>query len=432
MRESILHYFWKTKKIGPFNLTGTKGEQIQILNYGYHNHQSGPDFLEASIQIDKKIWYGHVEMHNNSSDWNKHKHHDDEKYKNVILHVVFNDDAQIKTYQGQPICCLELQKFISKRSIKQMGEILNSSKAIPCENHLAEVEPIRWFDLKDKLSVERLEERFIKIEKIHQQKRSDFEQTCFTWLTQYFGSSSNKKALEMLGHSLHWKHLYQSYGNVLQCEALILGQAGFLEKNKNQNNYYNQLWNQYAFLKKKHKLSPTKVQWNYMRIRPSGFPEFRLAQLATIYANNGLMFDRIKSADSLKEINQIFRFSPSIYWEDHYYFDKEGKKRNTIIGDQFLKKIIINAVIPIRYFYGKKTGNNKMQSSAIAILEQLPAEKNKITRLWSNLGIQAENAFDSQSLIQLKQKHCDKKKCFNCAVGHAILSKNEVFEEVEP
>ena len=39
----------------------------------------------------------------------------------------------------------------------------------------------------------------------------------------------------------------------------------------------------------------------------------------------------------------------------------------------------------------------------------------------SSIGILAENAFQSQSLLQLKKEYCDAKKCLQCAIGTFLL-----------
>ncbi|MEI9911467.1 MAG: DUF2851 family protein [Bacteroidota bacterium] len=60
---------------------------------GQYNTHQGPDFTDAKIKIGDTTWAGTVELHIKTSDWNKHNHQTDSKYKNVILHVVWEDDG---------------------------------------------------------------------------------------------------------------------------------------------------------------------------------------------------------------------------------------------------------------------------------------------------------------------------------------------------
>ena len=74
--------------------------------------------------------------------------------------------------------------------------------------------------------------------------------------------------------------------------------------------------------------------------------------------------------------------------------------------------------------YGSVKGLEEYKNKAVAILESVPPEKNNIVRKWEQTGIKAENAFFSQSLIQLKNKYCNKKRCLNCEIGNRIITFN--------
>ena len=95
MKEDLLHMVWKMKKFDFGDLRTTKDEPISIINFGNHNHDSGPDFLNAEINIGHTKWFGHVEIHVKASEWTQHKHQHDPNYNNVILHVVYEHDVEI-------------------------------------------------------------------------------------------------------------------------------------------------------------------------------------------------------------------------------------------------------------------------------------------------------------------------------------------------
>jgi hypothetical protein len=54
-------------------------------------------------------------------------------------------------------------------------------------------------------------------------------------------------------------------------------------------------------------------------------------------------------------------------------------------------------------------------------LEQLPSEENSIIKKWQKLGVESRSAFESQALIQLKNKYCEQKKCLNCQIGVKLV-----------
>ena len=94
MKEDFLYYLWENRLLKG-SLTTDQGKTVEIIHPGYRNKDSGPDFLEAKIQIGNELWAGHVEIHIKSSDWNRHGHQHDKAYRNVVLHVVYEYDTPV-------------------------------------------------------------------------------------------------------------------------------------------------------------------------------------------------------------------------------------------------------------------------------------------------------------------------------------------------
>ncbi len=61
---------------------------ITIINGGKRNKHEGPDIKEVILIINDKVVKGAVECHICTSDWYAHKHHQNQAYQSVILHVV--------------------------------------------------------------------------------------------------------------------------------------------------------------------------------------------------------------------------------------------------------------------------------------------------------------------------------------------------------
>lgn len=61
---------------------------ITIINPGKLNKNEGPDIKDAILIIDGEMKSGNIECHINTSDWFKHRHHQNINYDTVILHVV--------------------------------------------------------------------------------------------------------------------------------------------------------------------------------------------------------------------------------------------------------------------------------------------------------------------------------------------------------
>jgi hypothetical protein len=90
-----------------------------------------------------------------------------------------------------------------------------------------------------------------------------------------------------------------------------------------------------------------------------------------------------------------------------------------------IDNIFINTVVTVLFAYGHYNKNNSYTNKAVQWLEEITAEKNVITKGFTQLRIANKNAFDSQALIQLKNEYCNKKRCLNCAVGNKLLKNME-------
>ncbi|MEO5581983.1 MAG: DUF2851 family protein, partial [Saprospiraceae bacterium] len=91
------------------------------------------------------------------------------------------------------------------------------------------------------------------------------------------------------------------------------------------------------------------------------------------------------------------------------------------LGKQTIQHIIINTVSPLLFAYGMYVDDNIYKDKAVQHLTQLPAEKNHITAGWASLGWKADQAMQSQAMIQLKNNYCNEKRCLNCSIGHQII-----------
>jgi hypothetical protein len=89
-----------------------------------------------------------------------------------------------------------------------------------------------------------------------------------------------------------------------------------------------------------------------------------------------------------------------------------------------MENILINTVVPVLFAYGHYLNEDKYKQRALAWLEEMAAEKNSITKMFATTGLQIKSAFDSQSLIQLKNKYCNYKRCLECSVGNNILKRS--------
>ncbi len=422
MTEEFLQYIWKHALFDRSLLMTTEGMSIEIVRSGFHNSDAGPDFFNAQIRIDDTLWAGNVEVHIKSSDWIKHKHQNDGAYNNVILHVVWENDKDIKLQGGFIIPALQLKDFVQQDIYKKYEELKSSSKSIPCESEIQKVNQMTLTLWLDRLVAERLERKTNLISSNLDKNINDWEETFYRLILRTLGNPLNSEPFERLAGILPYKMIHKHRANIIQVEALLLGQAGFLE-GVFKDEYVIRLQNEHQYLKHKLNLTPmSKSEWKFMRIRPPQFPTIRLAQLAAVINSQEHLFREAMEADTEFDIIKLFSIKPSVYWLTHFQPDKLSARKAGAIGKSTIEILMINAVIPIMFIYGKNTGKDEISEKALDILHIIKPEKNHVIKKWESIGIKAADAYESQALLQLRKEYCDLRKCVNCAIGHQLMN----------
>ncbi len=421
VKEDLLQYVWRTKQLSLDELFTTDGEKVDIFHFGYLNSHAGPDFSQAKIKINDTLWVGNVEMHVLSSMWNTHGHNNDPAYDNVILHVVYEEDKEICRKDRSKIPCIELKDRILPKIKSNYGKLLQNDYWVPCEKliNLVPQEKIQfWWH---HLLVDRLERKTNDIKDILAINRGDWEETTFVLISKYLGGKVNSLPMELLARSIPVTTLYKNRNNLLTVEALLFGQSGMIQS-AFKDEYPSKLKKEYSFYQKKYSLQPINpVAWKFGKMRPANFPTIRIAQLADLLYQQEFLFRKIIEAHDGLTIKSIFAAEASFYWNNHYRFDKESKSRVKKLGDGFIDMLSINVVAPLLFTYGMMTGEEKYKNKALHLLQEIPPEKNNIISRWKSLSVTPKNAYDSQSLIQLKQQFCRHQKCLHCAIGNHIM-----------
>ncbi len=419
MTEDFLHYIWKFKLFDFTDLHTQHKEKVRIINAGEHNTHAGPDFFNAKIKIGKTTWAGNVEIHTKSSEWFKHHHQKDKAYKNVILHVVFEND--LNGSDNMPT--IELKNIINSNIHRNYLSLIQSSSRIPCQNHIHTIDEFYIKSWLDRLVIERLERKTASILSSLKMNHNNWEETFYQFLARNFGLKINAEPFELLAKSLPVKVLAKHKNNLHQIEALLFGQAGLLNR-KFKNEYPNALKKEYRFLQKKFSLKPIELHlWKFLRLRPANFPTIRIAQFAQLIFQSSHLFSKILECKTVKELDKPFNINTSAYWDTHYNFDTPSTNKKKKLGKTAVNTIIINTIIPFLFIYGKQKANNAYQKKALQLLENIPSENNNIIKNWQQLKVRTKSAYDSQALLQLKNEYCNNKKCLYCVIGNKILTK---------
>lgn len=423
MNESFLHYVWQFQYFNKQNLSTETGDAIQIIKTGSLNTNAGPDFMNARIRIGEMEWVGNVEIHINSSAWYEHKHDLDQAYENVVLHVVWKNDKPVKRNDQTLMPTLELKDRVDEKMLLNFRKLVNSPESIPCERNFARVSELIKLSMMERALVQRLQSKASIVLETWNRTINNWEETCYRLLAKNFGFKVNAEPFSQLAATLPYRILLKHSDKLVQIEALLFGQAGFLDKHYDDP-YYKVLSREYSLLCNKYQLSDSKMnkaQWKFLRLRPANFPTVRLAQLASLLFHNKNLFSKILSATSFKAVYNLFTIRQSEYWTHHYQFSQHAKEGEAGLGDESIYNIIVNSVVPLLTAYGKFNDEQTFIDRSVEFLQQIPSEKNSITKKWNHLGMESKTSFDSQALIELYNNFCLKRRCLMCTIGSSLI-----------
>jgi len=420
MKEDFLHYLWQFKKFDTLNLKTFNGEEITIVNVGQHLQLAGPDFFNAQIVIGNQKWAGNVEIHLKSSDWYVHQHERDAAYENVILHVVWEHDTEIFRSNNTEIPVLELKKYVDAATIANHHALMTPKSWIFCEKQLKEINEFTLNNWQERLFFERLERKSKPIFDLLERTNQDWEGVLFCLLAKNFGLNTNGEIFLKIAQSTPFSMIRKESFEVENLEALLMGTAGLLDLEK-EDNYFKDLKFRYFYLLHKYQLEKRTFEpVQFFKHRPDNFPTIRLSQLANLYHAQQNLFSKISTLNAVKNIYEIFNVSASNYWQNHYQFDKESPTKKKKLSQSFVDLIVINSIIPLQFAYAKSQGK-EISEDLIQLLNEVASEKNAIIDKFTFFGIKSKSAFDSQSLLQLKNEYCNKSRCLECVIGMELL-----------
>jgi hypothetical protein len=376
MKEDFLQFIWKLKRFDHSNLTLKDGRKIIISRYGEFNaNENGPDFLNAQITIDSISWFGHIEIHTKSSHWFTHKHHNDNSFDNVILHVVWEHDKEVH-YSSDTIPVLELKNRIVPSTLANFESLKIQHSVFPCQKLIKGLDSMFLTQMISSSFVARMERKLITYMYIE-----EFE-LLYRLLAKSFGGKSNQYSFEYIAEKL-------PYSLIRQMDT---------QKQKLAIHSYKTL------LTKETKKSLAVPYFKRKGMRPQSNPEIRIEQFIKCLK----LIEDLKTYLTLEAREFIFCFRKSI------------TKLEPKLSFTMQNHILINTIIPYFFILGKST--IQYRQKALEIAEILPPEKNNIVDQMKLLGFSVKNSYDSQAVLEIYNEFCQKKKCLNCVVGSKIIN----------
>ena len=400
MKEEFLHFVWRTQSFAQLPLTTTDGHVVHVEYPGFLNRHAGPDFMDARVQIGDVLWCGPVELHLKSSDWLLHRHTGDPRYDNVILHVVYEMDKQIPA--NVPI--LELKNHIIEGQWKTVQQWKNVQDHIPCGGNFGDLRSVVRTNWMNRMAVERLEKRVSEWRSRSMELNGDLLQLFYEKFFRAFGFGLNGELFEQVAARFTFRNSLRLIDEPELLKVVLLQMFGFeVAKSKAV------VWKKaYALIEANQWNAIAPEALNTGKIRPKRSNKVRIEQLADELPQISLWWNMIFNKAEMKE------------WKLELY--KKGKM------NPLFAHLAVNVFAPLLFFLHERKMDESYAERALELLELIPLEDNRITRLWKIHDVVGTNALESQGLIHLYGMYCESRKCLNCALGAEKLKRDEFTE----
>lgn len=295
-----------------------------------------------------------------------------------------------------------------------MGVLDNISA---CATYLRDMEVEERTRLFERLFKERANIKRDSIMRTYKEVGEDWNQTLYTLLLKYLGSTHNGGAMEQLSRVVTYSMVAKERGALLNIEAILLGGAGLLDL-YTEDSYIRALKDEFEHLRVKYNITPLPAEvWRLHYIYPNTHPTLRLVQFAASVHKEALSFAAATECRTRKDVHKILSGAASEYWLEHFAFDKAGVTASAHIGTFTNDLIGINVIIPILIANGIYMEDSELISRALTLAKNIPAEDNRYIKMWQTHATPiAISAIDSQALLHLHKNYCESNLCKACLV----------------
>ena len=285
-----------------------------------------------------------------------------------------------------------------------------------CATYLGDISAEERTQLFERLFKERVNVKRENIMRTYNEVDKDWNQTLYTLLLKYLGSTHNGEAMAQLSRVVTYSMVAKERGALINLEALLLGGAGLLDLYA-EDSYIRLLKEEFVHLRAKYNITPMAAEaWRLRSIYPSTHPTLRLVQLAASIHKQSLSFTTATECRTRKDVHQMLSGAASEYWLEKFAFGAAvnvsahiGSFTNDLLG--------INVIIPLLVANGVYMENRELISRALTLAKNIPAEDNRYIKMWQTPTAPiAISSIDSQALLHLHRAYCENNLCRACLV----------------
>lgn len=301
--------------------------------------------------------------------------------------------------------------------------LLRGSKSYHCGHYLHALDSIQYTKILEDLENERINRKSKEIIDMISYRKFNWNKILLMHILRTVSDRANKLNYMELGFMVNDTAFDRERESLFNLETLLIYPSGLLDTLPNDN-FVQSVRHNGEMLYKKYNLDLLPpISWT--PISSIKHPIIRLSQIAHLYHNNEMLFNRVINCRNRNDVMNLFSgVGSSAEWCK--YFSRE----HSSIGVMKSDLMAINLVITILYAYGTYFSNDDMVYSAFEMLESLPAESNSYIDGWRKRGIVPRNAFDTQALIQLRAEYCLRRRCPECPVAKHMCSLSSIINRL--
>jgi hypothetical protein len=384
--EHLLHWLWQNRYLSNKNLFTSKGDRVIIHHPGYHNKTDGPDFTNARVTIGKLKWLGDVEIHWNAEDWLKHRHGDDPKYNQVILHVVFSPTAasEVHRHDQTSIPTLSIQPCLTE-PLQYFFHHYLQPNVLPCTGNLAKI-PIKviqkQFDEAHRLYFEQKVNDLLQFYNASLPISKAWNRALAIALFDCLGISHNREPMAELARKLLEE-------DIMDCEI---------------ENFITYSLRTAAIEPKK---PEADFNWTRKGSRPANHPKNRIRQgcymIYFIYRQEFNWWLKTEIKEAFSQMLQHVNSTPGI-----------GKQQS---------EVLLGTVwIPAFYLLGELTGTKRLTSGAVDEWNKHRSSlPDSIKKIFLQSGMPPETFQNKLGAVHQHRTFCSPKKCQECKIFQHII-----------
>jgi hypothetical protein len=463
--EKLVRCLWFDQRWRPAPLRTLDGREVIVHSPGRWNLQAGPDFQQANIAFADGIRHrGDVEIHRYASGWTAHRHHLDERYNTVILHVFLWNDRQAPEVQradGQLVPQVALEHLLPRPLAAYQADIVLEDYPYKtahghgqCYETLQRLGPQEAGEVLDRAGDTRLQQRVWRWSR--RESEVGLVQVMYEAVLRALGSTGHRQHFQALARAVSWDALQRCLEGIplqdrgLAAEALLLGIAGMLSYNMCTCETADAETRQYVMaLQEYWHTFPADIQqcawqdmnWRQPHVRPANTPERRLAGMAQILAHyhGTSLFDaavalcHTRDRDSAARPGRTLGYAlarlldvPTVsYWTRRAHLGGHMRKGQRLIGTQRARTVVIDAMLPVLILYAQHSTDAALCEDLLACYRTAPLlPDNHVLRYMHHrmlgndpalLGL-VTGARQQQGLLQLFADFCgnDEGNCQGC------------------